>query len=114
MRQPASLNLPPPSVIADEVVDRLARLEEQMRHVVIALEKLALRDAELDAALRGMSDRFTAALAGQAELFRESLKDVAEKFVSREDWAFWRSLLTAALLALAAYGWNTAVGFVHR
>jgi hypothetical protein len=99
--------------MTDELVDRLARLEEQMRYVVAAVEKLSTRDAELDASLRAMSDRFTQALAGQAETFRASLQDVTSKFVSREDWAFWKSLLTASMLALLAYGWNALLG-PHR
>lgn len=100
----------PLAAMADEVVERLARLEEQMRHVVLAVEKLANRDTELDASLRAMSDRFNAALTAQSEVFRDSLKDVTDKFVSREDWAFWKSLLTAALVALIAYGWNAIIG----
>ena len=96
--------------MADEVVERLARLEEQMRHVVNAVERLANRDAELDTSLRAISDKFNDSLAAQAEMFRASLHDVTERFVSREDWSFWRSLLTAALLALVAYGWSALVG----
>jgi hypothetical protein len=97
----------------DELIDRLARLEEQMRYVVSAVERLGTRDAELDASFRAMSDRFTLAMASQAETFRESLQDVTGKFVSREDWAFWKSMLTAWMLALLAYGWNTLVGMHH-
>lgn len=96
--------------VADELVERLARLEEQMRQVLTAVEKLSTRDAELDAGLRSMADRFSAALDVQAETFRASLRDVTERFVSREDWALWKSLLTAALLALVAYGWAAMVG----
>lgn len=96
--------------MADEVVERLARLEEQMRHVVNAVERLANRDTELDASLRAISDRFNDSLAAQAELFRASLRDVTERFVSREDWSFWKNLLTVALLALVAYGWTSLVG----
>src|SRR5271166_1601044 len=112
MSVPPSLppNAGPFIAVADEVVERLARLEEQMRHVAAAVEKLAARDAELDASFRAMSDRFTAALAGQAEAFRESLKEVTEKFVSRDDWAFWKALLSTALLALIAFGWNAILG----
>ena len=95
--------------MADELVERLARLEEQMRHIASAVERLSNRDTELDASLRGLSDRFNEALAAQAEAFRTSLADIAERFVSREDWAFWKSLLTAALLALIAYGWGTLI-----
>lgn len=95
--------------MADEVVERLARLEEQMRHVVNAVERLANRDAELDTSLRAISEKFNDSLAAQAELFRASLRDVTERFVSREDWSFWRNLLTAALLALVAYGWSSLV-----
>lgn len=96
--------------MADEVVERLARLEEQMRHVVNAVERLANRDIELDISLRAISDKFNDSLAAQAELFRANLGDVTERFVSREDWSFWRNLLTAALLALVAYGWSSLVG----
>lgn len=96
--------------MADEVVERLARLEEQMRHVVNAVERLANRDVELDVSLRAISDKFNDSLAAQAELFRASLRDVTERFVSRDDWSFWRNLLTAALLALVAYGWSSMVG----
>jgi hypothetical protein len=99
--------------MTDELVERLARLEEQMRYVVAAVEKLGSRDAELDASFRAMSDRFTLALASQADTFRASLQDVTGKFVSREDWAFWKSLLTASMLALLAYGWNALLG-PHR
>lgn len=95
--------------MADEVVERLARLEEQMRHVVNAVERLANRDTELDASLRMISDRFNDSLAAQTELFRASLRDVTERFVSREDWSFWRNLLTAALFAFVAYGWSSLV-----
>lgn len=95
--------------VADELVERLARLEEQMRQVLTAVEQLSNRDAELEASLRALADRFAAGLDAQAETFRDSLRDVTEKFVSREDWAFWKSLLTAALLALIAYGWTTLI-----
>ena len=96
--------------VADDIIERLARLEEQMRHAVAALEKLSSRDAELDASLRSMSERFSEALSLQAETFRESLRDVTERFVSREDWSFWKGLLTAALVALIAYGWSALIG----
>jgi predicted nuclease with TOPRIM domain len=98
--------------VTDELVERLARLEEQMRQVLVAVERLSNRDAELEASLRTLADRFSAALDTQAETFRQSLRDVTDKFVSREDWAFWKSLLTAALLALLAYGWTALIG--HR
>jgi len=106
-------NQTPNPPITDELVERLARLEEQMRYVVSAVEKLGTRDAELDASFRAMSDRFALALASQADTFRESLQDVTGKFVSREDWAFWKSLLTASMLALLAYGWNTMLAVHH-
>jgi len=106
-------NATPVSLMTDELVVRLARLEEQMRYVVTAVEKLGNRDAELDASFRAMSERFNLALASQAETFRESLQDVTGKFVSREDWAFWKSLLTASLLALLAYGWSALLGLRH-
>lgn len=109
MRQTPLINGAPLTAMADEVVERLARLEEQMRHVLMAVEKLSNRDAELDASLRAMSDRFSAALTTQTETFREAIQDVTEKFVSREDWAFWKSLLTAAILALIAYGWSALI-----
>jgi TolA-binding protein len=96
--------------VADELVERLARLEEQMRQVLAAVERLSSRDAELDASLRSMAERFSAALDVQAETFRASLKDVTDRFVSRDDWMFWKSLLTAAMLALVAYGWAAMVG----
>ena len=107
--QPAPL-----AAMADELVERLARLEEQMRHVVTAVEKLSNRDSEIDEGLRQLSDRFTSSLAAQADSFNEALREVTETFVSREDWAFWKSLLVAAFLALIAYGWNTLVGTLHR
>jgi hypothetical protein len=100
--------------VADEVVDRLARLEEQMRQVAAAVEKLAARDAELDASFRAMSDRLSGAMSAQAEMFRASLEETTAKFVSREDWAFWKSLLTAALLAFIAFGWSSLIGAAHR
>jgi predicted nuclease with TOPRIM domain len=109
MRQPNS-KAGPLVAVADELVERLARLEEQMRHVVTAVEKLSNRDAELEASLRSLSERFTEALDAQAETFRQSLRDVTDRFVSREDWAFWKSLLTGAVLALIAYGWSTLIG----
>jgi hypothetical protein len=112
MRQAAASKDTPLLAMADEVVERLARLEEQMRHVVNAVEKLAGRDAELDASLRAMSEKFNEALGAQAETFRVSLRDITERFVSREDWSFWKSLLTAALLALLAYGWSALIS-VH-
>jgi predicted nuclease with TOPRIM domain len=109
MRQNAAGKEAPLLAMADELVERLARLEEQMRHIAQAVEKLSGRDSELDASLRALSDRFNEALSAQAEAFRESLADIAQRFVSREDWAFWKSLLTAALLALIAYGWSTLI-----
>ncbi len=111
MRPAPSVKDAPLLAMADEVVERLARLEEQMRYVVKAVEKLAGRDAELDGSLRAMSEKFNESLAAQAETFRASLQDVTERFVSREDWSFWKSLLTAALLALLAYGWSALVSF---
>ncbi len=113
MRQTQSQASPFIAVV-DEVVERLARLEEQMRHVVLAVEKLGNRDSEIEESLRLMSERFSAGLASQGEMFQESLKEVTESFVSREDWAFWKSLLTAALLALIAYGWNSLTSGLHH
>ena len=84
--------------VTDEVVDRLARLEEQVRQLAASVDKLANRDAEL----------------AQSEMFRSSLEETSKKFVSREDWAFWKSLLTAALLALVAYAWANLTNVVHR
>lgn len=109
MRQTASAKTTPLISVADELVERLARLEEQMRHVVTSVERLSNRDAELEASLRALADRFSAALDAQAATFRDSLRDVTDKFVSREDWAFWKSMLTAALLALIAYGWSALI-----
>jgi hypothetical protein len=106
MRQPDPNSASPFAAMAGEVVERLARLEEQMRHVITAVERLASRDFELETSLRSLSERFNEALATQADTFRESLRDVTERFVSREDWSFWKSLLTAAFLALIAYGWS--------
>jgi len=102
--------------ITEELLVRLARLEEQMRHVVAAVDKLAERDAEQDSDMRTMSDKFTAALADQAETFRASLRDLTDRFVSREDWAFWKSLLTAGVLAMIAYAWHALIGSLgpHR
>lgn len=111
--QPATRRVPLVAV-ADELVERLTRLEEQMRHVLMALEKLSSRDTEIDDGMRQLSDRFTASLSKQAEVFHESLREVTDTFVSREDWAFWKSLLVAAFLALIAYGWNSLVGSLHR
>jgi hypothetical protein len=114
MRNTLPPNATPLVAVADEVVERLARLEEQMRHVVSAVEKLANRDAELDASFRAMSDKFSAALTERADMFRESLESVTDKFVSRDDWAFWKSLLTTAFLALIAFGWNALINGWHR
>lgn len=100
--------------VTDEVVDRLARLEEQVRQLAASVDKLANRDAELDASFRVLSDRFTSGLAAQSELFRSSLEETSKKFVSREDWALWKSLLTAALLAMIAYGWTSLTSAIHR
>lgn len=111
MRQTVAGRDAPLLAMADELVERLARLEEQMRHIAVAVERLSGRDTELDASLRALSDRFNEALAAQAETFRASLADIAQRFVSREDWAFWKSLLTAALLALIAYGWSALISF---
>ena len=110
---PPPLQVPPSQAVIDELVVRLARLEEQMRYVVTAVERLGNRDAELDASFRAMYERFSQALSSQGEAFRVSLQDVTGKFVSREDWAFWKSLLTASLLALLAYGWSALLGFRH-
>lgn len=98
---------------AAEIVERLARLEEQMHQVVAAVEKLTNRDSELEASLRDLSVRFGDALDRQAETFRTTLAELAEKFVSREDWVFWKSLLTAGLIGLTAYGWTALVGYRH-
>ncbi len=102
------------AVVTDEVVDRLARLEEQVRQLAASVDKLANRDAELDASFRMLSDRVTSGLAAQSEMFRTSLEDTSKKFVSREDWAFWKSLLTAALLAMIAYGWASLTSALHH
>ncbi len=99
---------------ADEIVERLARLEEQVRQLASAVEKLANRDAELDASFRLMSDRFTSSITAQSEVFRSSLEESTKKFVSREDWLFWKSLLTAALLAMIAYAWNSLTATSHH
>ncbi len=100
--------------ITDEVVDRLARLEEQVRQLAASVDKLANRDAELDAGFRAMSDRLSTALTAQAEMFRSALEDTARNFVTRDDWNFWKNLLTAAMLAMLAYGWNNLTGMLHR
>lgn len=100
--------------VSDEIVERLARLEEQMRHVVNAVEKLTNRDAELDMYLRTISDRFTAALATQAESLRESVRQIGDKFMTRDDWAFWKNILTGGLLALIALGWSVLIGAIHH
>ncbi len=102
------------AAMADEVVDRLARLEEQVRQLAVSVDKLTIRDSELDVSFRTMSDRLTAALSGQADMFHNALEETTKRFVSREDWVFWKNLLTAALLALVAYGWSNLTGFVRR
>jgi hypothetical protein len=61
-----------------------------------------------------MSDRFTAALAPQSEMFRTSLEQTEPRFLSREEWGFWKSMLTAALVALVGYGWASLTGALHR
>ncbi len=109
MRPGPSAKATPLISFVDELVERLARLEEQMRHVVTSVERLSNRDSELEASLRALADRFSAALDAQAATFRDSLRDVTDKFVSREDWAFWKSMLTAAMLALIAYGWSALI-----
>ena len=109
MRQNPSVKAMPTISFADELVERLARLEEQMRQVVTSVERLSNRDTELEASLRALADRFSAALDAQGATFRNSLRDVTDKFVSREDWAFWKSMLTAAMLALIAYGWSALI-----
>ena len=93
--------------IAEELVERLARLEEQMRQVVRVVEKLSSRDTELETSLRQVSERFSQALENQALTFREAMNELAEQFVRREDWLFWKNLMTAGLLSIAAYGWGS-------
>ncbi len=115
----ANMRQPPPAGTflgsgVEEVVERLARLEEQMRHVAIAVEKLANRDDELEESLRAISDRFNSSLAMQREMFQASLKEVTESFVSREDWIFWKNLLMAAFIGLIAFGWNSLIAVLHR
>ena len=61
------------SAATNDLVARLARLEERMNDVFVAVEKLAIRDAEFDASLRSISEHFSLALAAQAEEFRKSL-----------------------------------------
>lgn len=61
------------SAEASELIARLMRLEERMNDVFMAVEKLAIRDAEFDASLRSISEQFSLALAAQAEDFRQSL-----------------------------------------
>ena len=95
--------------LADEPLERLARLEEQMMHVLAAVEKLSSRDSELEVSLRSLSERFSQAMDAQAETFRSALNDLTVRFVSREDWMFWKSLLVAALLSLTAYGWSSLI-----
>lgn len=101
------------ATLADELLERLARLEEQMRHVITAVERLSSRDSELEDSLRNLSERFSQALDAQAETFRSALNELTAKFVSREDWTFWKSLLVAALLSLTAYGWTSLMGLRH-
>lgn len=93
--------------IAEELVERLARLEEQMRQVVRVVEKLSNRDTELETSLRQLSERFSQALDSQADTFRVALNELTTQFVRREDWIFWKNLLTAGLLSIAAYGWGS-------
>jgi hypothetical protein len=117
MTPPSPEPFPPSGAsISEELLVRLARLEEQMRHVVAAVDKLAERDSELESGLRAMSDRFSVAMSTQAEALRDSLQHLTDKFVSREDWAFWKSLLTAGVIAMIAYGWHAMLGSfgLHR
>ena len=99
----------PIASLADELLERLARLEEQMMHVLAAVEKLSGRDSELEVSLRSLSERFSEAMDAQAEAFRSALNERTVRFVSREDWMFWKSLLVAALLSLTAYGWSSLI-----
>ena len=99
--------------IAEELVERLARLEEQMRQVVRVVEKLSNRDTELETSLRQLSERFSEALDSQADTFRIAIKELATQFVRREDWIFWKNLLTAGLLSIAAYGWGSLLAASH-
>ncbi len=90
----------------DEIIQRLTRLEEQVRQLAASVERLAARDAESDGNVHRLSERIADAIAEQNATFQESLKDVTDTFVSREEWFFWRNLMTAALLASLAYAWN--------
>jgi hypothetical protein len=59
-----------------ELLARLGRLEERINDIFLAVEKLAVRDAEFDASLRSISEHFSLALAAQAEDFRKSLMEL--------------------------------------
>jgi predicted nuclease with TOPRIM domain len=113
VRDPRPIKAERLTSLADELLERLARLEEQMTHVLTAVEKLSNRDSELEVSLRNLSERFSQALDAQAETFRSALNDLTLRFVSREDWMFWKSLLVAALLSLTAYGWSSLMAGQH-
>lgn len=94
----------------DSLGERLARIEEQVKAIGLALGKLGRRDDELDGALRSMSERLTRGLAEQSEAFREALERLPSRYASREDVAMVKGLVLAAFGALSAYGWHLLTG----
>jgi hypothetical protein len=106
------LLMPPRSgaAIAEDVLERLARLEEQLRSLAAAVERLGDRDTHLDQGMRILVDRVQSMVTGQAEDFRESLERLSGKFASREDMAMVKALVLAAIGTLSAFAFRRITG----
>lgn len=100
----------PPRIGNEDLSERLARVEEQLRSVAQALEQLTGRDTDLDQGIRALADRLQAALSEQAHEFREAIDKISSRFATREDMSMVKGLIIAAVGALSAYAFHRVTG----
>lgn len=99
-----------PPRIAEDVLERLARLEEQIRVLAVAVERLGGRDADLDQGMRTLADRVQSMMAEQAQDFRDGLERLSGRFASREDMTMVKGLVLAAIGTLSAFAFHRITG----
>ncbi|HTW27884.1 MAG TPA: hypothetical protein VME92_12210 [Acetobacteraceae bacterium] len=94
----------------DDLLERLARVEEQLHSVAAAVERLATRDTDLDQGMRALAERVQSGLLAQAQEFREMIERLSGKYASREDLAMIKGLLVAAFGSLSAFAFHRITG----
>jgi TolA-binding protein len=104
--------MPPraPATAAEDLIERLTRLEEQIRSLSGSVERLATRDVDLDQGLRTLAERMQTSLNEHSQEFRDSLDRIGGKFASRDEMAMVRALLLAAFGTLSAFALHHVTG----